>query len=540
MADLTITSEGLGTKFADGNNGSAFTLNEFSVKRNNPNDGTIQIVSDLIEPYAKLAIRFDSYDNVYYNAAPVADIDALETILEDISQNNVGIIANGGTVGVQNPLPCDGDRIYTKDLDLTRSDNYGFGSSVDDIENLFTGLHNALTDSSGTSPKELLIHFNWSIVTSGIAIECNEPGDFSNVKIEVLRGGGTSILIADESADSTKHKTRFFSFAGSALPIPPILGINAIKLTFTTTDAVCITNIVVPKVQDRNTFLITQNVTDNSLEYVNSSQGYLNVFTAAKMLEKYVNKWGQNNDIDTGTVPETIWDGSDIYTYSDSFSGETYQISSDTSGDTEIELTMELVTLDTGTDDYHREFVTTALNATNAQTPVTVVTPSGRPAVACNRAYNSNGDEFAGTIYVYDSTATVVAGVPDDIADVKAIVTPEAQQTRQAIYVVPNILEDGTLINECHVISWSVSVIKRTAVVLDAFFMVQEPDGVFRARDIDMARNERAGGYDWTEQTPLIIPTKSKIEIRAIDISANNGAAVGKFKLHLVTEDEPR
>jgi hypothetical protein len=237
---------------------------------------------------------------------------------------------NGHPITAQNPFHTNGDRVYTKDLDLTRSDNYNFGTSVEDLNKLFNGLHNEIEDVSGNLTKELLVHFNWSIISSGLSIECNTTGkNFSNLKVEILRGGGTSILIVDESADNTKYDSRFISFASSPIPIPPIIGFNAVKLTFTTTDDICLTDINISKVRDVNSYLITQDAITGELSYIKSTDGFLNVFSLDKEYQLYVNKWGQNDDIDTATTPETIWDGSDLYTYTDFTTGAVYAASSD-------------------------------------------------------------------------------------------------------------------------------------------------------------------------------------------------------------------
>lgn len=442
---------------------------------------------------------------------------------------------SGELISVQNPLAVNSGRVYENDIDLTRSINNTFGDSVEDILKLFNNLHTTLEDNTSNNPKVLFIHFNWSIVAAGISLECNEPGGFSNTKVEILRGGGQSITIRDDSLIDTIRNGEFYAISGSGLPFSTI-GFNAIRITFSTDNPIKLTNISISKTSDTNAYLLANNTEDNILEFIRSSSGYLNVFSADKEYEAYENKWGQNEDIDTASVPETIYDGSDLYTYTDLTVGATYSASSDDIADTALDLIAELITLTPGTGDFQRELVTLTLNG---QTKVNFAPPSGNPVLACNRAYNANGTLFTGTIYIYESTAILSGGIPTDSTLIRAIITPVSQQSRQAVYVIPDLLEDGTRIIEAHFLSWNVSIVKATNIVLDVQFMVEEYGKVFRARDIDTARNERPGGYVWGDKTPLKIPTKSKVEVRAVNISANDGNAVAKFKLQLVTENEP-
>jgi hypothetical protein len=67
------------------------------------------------------------------------------------------------------------------------------------------------------------------------------------------------------------------------------------------------------------------------------------------------------------------------------------------------------------------------------QTKVTLDTALWR----FNRAYNDNGTDLVGNIYIYEDTA-ISAGVPIDSSKVRGYISIDRQQTEQCIYTVPD------------------------------------------------------------------------------------------------------
>ena len=162
---------------------------------------------------------------------------------EDKFWQPVSIIdANGNVNGVQNPTPTDGDSVYCKDIDQSRSDMGNFSGSVCDS---FDDLHSIVKDITSNNPKTLFVHFNRPVVTYALGLG-NAEGDnnpdaqnFSNVKIIGLNSGETETVLVDESTNNTKYTSRTFQFSP--------LGMNAVKFEFHTDDGVGLTNISVQK-----------------------------------------------------------------------------------------------------------------------------------------------------------------------------------------------------------------------------------------------------------------------------------------------------
>jgi len=141
-------------------------------------------------------------------------------------------------VDVQNPMPIDGDSVYCKDIDLGNSDIGNFSGNLCDF---FNGLHSENVDTTTDNPKELLIHFNRTVITPLIGVGSSEGGSFSNVKIIGILSGGIETTLSDFTTDNTDRTTQFFSF--------PNTGLNAIKFQFHTADTISITNIFIPKIR---------------------------------------------------------------------------------------------------------------------------------------------------------------------------------------------------------------------------------------------------------------------------------------------------
>lgn len=151
--------------------------------------------------------------------------------------SNIFKLAFGGKeLSVQNPLAIDGDSIYSKDIDIERSDITGFTGLVTDP---FSDLHTENLNDSSAPIKTFLIHLQRTIISPLIGIGSSEGSTFSNVKIIGILSGGIEMVLADFSGDNTVRTTQFFSF--------PNAGLNAIKIEFHTTNTIGITNIYVPK-----------------------------------------------------------------------------------------------------------------------------------------------------------------------------------------------------------------------------------------------------------------------------------------------------
>jgi len=160
--------------------------------------------------------------------------------LANLTKSVLGIQTSEGdtyaNVNVQNPLPVDGDSVYAKDLDLSRTVTTGWEGDVSD---LFGDPTKGLTNSSATNPKILTIYFARTIITNAAGFGSEGGGNFSNVKLTAILSGGATYVLYDGSADDTDRTSQTIQFAPLGL-----IGLNA---EFHTTDAVVLTNFVILK-----------------------------------------------------------------------------------------------------------------------------------------------------------------------------------------------------------------------------------------------------------------------------------------------------
>jgi hypothetical protein len=168
------------------------------------------------------------------NPATKEDQDDIEDNQTDGSQKTQ-IVTNGDVVDPQNPLSCDGDSVYEKDIWIEQSDIGDFSGAIAD---LFNNLHSVITNITATNPKEITIHFNRTMPILVVGLGAY-TGSFSNVKIIGLTSGHIESTIFDESSDNT-DKTTLTAFTPSA-------GFNAIKIQFHTTDTVTLSNLFILK-----------------------------------------------------------------------------------------------------------------------------------------------------------------------------------------------------------------------------------------------------------------------------------------------------
>ena len=170
----------------------------------------------------------------------------------DLDGNTKTVLRVGGEdgttnpVGVQHPVPTDGDSVYVKDLWIDESVVSGWvdadGTGEDLVTIPFSNLHTSINYPGADNPKTIRIHFNRTVNFFQVGIGCAaHPGEnFSNVVIRVLGSGAVVRTVLDNSADSTKYTSKNYEFG-------PELG-NAVDIEFHTADDVCISNITIQKV----------------------------------------------------------------------------------------------------------------------------------------------------------------------------------------------------------------------------------------------------------------------------------------------------
>lgn len=223
-----------------------------------------------------------------------------------------------------------------------------------------------------------------------------------------------------------------------------------------------------------------------------------------------VNKFGENPDIDTGTVPEDIWDFGGTYTFSTTTDIDS--ISSSETGDT-IEIIIQGL-------DVNWELVTQAVTL-DGQTRVALTTP----LIRCFRAYNPNGTLLVGTVYIYVN-GTLAGGVPTDSTTVRAIITPEHQQTMMCIYTIPSG-KSGLLLGSY------VSLSNTRATAAKLVMRGRTFNGVFRTMASVALATVGNSSFIRKPAVPSFIPEKTDIVMRCTEVTANGTSIAGGFDLIL-------
>lgn len=189
----------------------------------------------------------------------------------------MGIIADafklmfgGKEVGVQNPLPTDGDSVYVKDIWVSQSivadwqdlDNVG----GDLIKIPFSNLHTAINNQTLDNVKRLRVHFNRTISLFQVGIGCaaHSGKNFSNVKVKALGSGGIERTVEDDSNNNAKYTSRNYQFESTLA--------NAIELEFHTIDEITLSNITIHKVSQTSAILKAKKP-DGTVRDINATAG---------------------------------------------------------------------------------------------------------------------------------------------------------------------------------------------------------------------------------------------------------------------------
>ena len=178
---------------------------------------------------------------------------------------------DGEPISVQNPLQVDGVSVHASDIWVEESEMNGFSGVITD---LFDNLHSVITDATATNPKHVLVPFQRTKVIISISLGAY-TGDFSNLLVKIVTSGGTEIPIIDESADNTKYTSRNIEL--------PVIGFNAMRIEFHTTDAVSLSNLFMPKVMATVSRIQGQQ-TDGDFAFVSLTNG-ANMKTSLEEIE---------------------------------------------------------------------------------------------------------------------------------------------------------------------------------------------------------------------------------------------------------------
>lgn len=233
-----------------------------------------------------------------------------------------------------------------------------------------------------------------------------------------------------------------------------------------------------------------------------------------------ISKFGSNPDIDTANG-EDIWDYASApqnYTFTAS-GGTTYYFSSSNAADTQ---TMKVFLL---VEDGSGNWLPETVNITLVGQTQTAITATLGTPVRIYRAYNTGTTAIQGTVYFYEND-TVVAGVPQTPANVRAVVNPSAQQTLMAIYTVPYGFTG-------YLKKWYTTMNRVQTSIAQMVWRSREKGGVFRTRQEIAIDSSSTSQWQYEYVTPIRLPAETDILVRADTVTANNTGIAAGFDIIL-------
>jgi hypothetical protein len=239
-----------------------------------------------------------------------------------------------------------------------------------------------------------------------------------------------------------------------------------------------------------------------------------------------LDKFGENPDVDTATVPEDIWEGGGEYDYDADGTEPIVSIASDDAGDTDKPIII------TGLDAEGNQITQTInTNAVNGTTRVAL-------NIALWRVFRLENDEdstdpnsggLAGNLFCYTGTGSVPSiGDPE----VRAIIQNGNNQTLMALYTVPKGKVGFLFRGEA-----GISRVNPTAAVaVNGAYFSRRYGKVFKIKKrIDLVSNG-SSMYADTRSFKDPIPALTDVKLTILSVSANDVGVYGTFDILLVDE----
>ena len=245
-----------------------------------------------------------------------------------------------------------------------------------------------------------------------------------------------------------------------------------------------------------------------------------------------IDKFGYNDDIDTATTPETIWEQGGKYTYSDVINLDPFL------GDDDIDRVSSSNVNDTqqiiiyGLDKEGKEVEQVV--QLQGQTPVNLTTKLWRCYRIINDASgNLQGEtdgDTNGTVYVYTDNATVTLGVPSPNETIRAIMT-DNNQTEMAVYTVPANCTG-------YLFKGQVGMARSQGGTATFKYFSRRVGKVFNNKFTGEISSSGNSIFKDSRSFPDKIPPLTDIEIRISSVSNNDTGVFATFDILLVKEVE--
>jgi len=237
---------------------------------------------------------------------------------------------------------------------------------------------------------------------------------------------------------------------------------------------------------------------------------FLQVSKGAIRGHSSIDKFGINEDVDTGTTPEDVWGGGGTYSYYPT-SEESVQISSDSASDAAAGIGARTVQVQGLDANWAVATEVVTLDGTNTVDLETDFIRVFRMIVTSAGSSNTN----AGTITLQGST------------DTAAVILAGQGQTQQAIYTVP-----GGHTGYLH--KWYAGLSK-TGPAREAQFtyQVRAFGQIYVVKGDLVASNVGSTLVERKFQCPVVIPEKSDIKVVCESVSANDTGVFAGFDIVL-------
>lgn len=241
----------------------------------------------------------------------------------------------------------------------------------------------------------------------------------------------------------------------------------------------------------------------------------------------WINKFGENPDVDTGSYPEDVWDFGGLYTYTAN-TGATYYFSSSNATDTQL-FRFTVQTVDSKGNWNEETFDQQIAGQTKTQLNPT----SGDPVVRIYRIENEGdeGEDLVGIFYVYEDD-TVSAGVPDTDSKVRAQVNDGNNQTEMLQYTIPT----GKVGFVFQILAGQSRSQAAGASVLT--LRTRRYGKLFKVKGRIATVNSGSSNYQNKLSVPAPLPSRTDINPRIEMVSANNTGIYGIYDIILVDEDK--
>lgn len=237
----------------------------------------------------------------------------------------------------------------------------------------------------------------------------------------------------------------------------------------------------------------------------------------------WIDKFGKNDDIDTGSTPETVSQIGGLYEFGNDTGDDLYISSSDVLDTQEISL---LIYQNDANGNWNWSTVRATLQG---QTPVLVASDVTR----CHRMENEADfpNNIQGNVYAYYDNTDVSNGVPNDVTNILSEIVNGSNQSKQMTFTIPTGYVGFLFRGESGV----------TKAVSTA-----EADFAYRSRRYGKVFKEKkdygcmtTGNNNYLDvrifKDP--IPAKTDFDITVTNVSANNMSAWATVDLLLVEEE---